>query len=48
METSYSAAKHAVVHAQKDRSCLGHIVTCFSYPKAAVLQPKTTHEGWDT
>ena len=48
METSDSDAKHAVVHAQNDRSCLGHIVTCFSCPNGAVLHPKTTHEGWDT
>ena len=48
METSISDTKHAVVHAQNDRSCLGHIVTCFSCPRVAVLHPKTTHEDWDT
>ena len=28
IETSNSDAKHAVVHAQNDRSCLGPIETC--------------------
>ena len=37
METSNSNAKHAVVHSQNDRSCLGPIETCYSSPKAAVL-----------
>ena len=42
IETSYSDAKHAVVHAQNDRSCLGPIETCFSGPEVAVLHAKTT------
>ena len=46
METSVSAAKHAVVHAQNDRSCLGPIQTCCSGPKVTVMHPKTTGEGW--
>ena len=47
METSISDAKHAVVHAQNDRSCLGPIETCYSGPEVAVLHAKTTDEGWD-
>ena len=42
IETSISDAEHAVVHAQNDRSCLGHIETCYSCPKVAVFHPKTT------
>ena len=47
IETSDSDAKHAVVHAQNDRSCLGPIETCYSGPEVAVLHAKTTDEGWD-
>ena len=47
METSFSGANHAVLHAQNDRLCLGPIETCYSGPKGAVLLPKTTDEGWD-
>ena len=42
IETSNSEAKHAVVHAQTDRSCLGPIETCHSGPEVAVLHAKTT------
>ena len=42
METSVSDAKHAVVHAQNDRSCLGPIETCYSGPEVAVLHAKVT------
>ena len=47
IETSYSDANHAVLHAQNDRSCLGPIGICYSSPKVAVLQVKSTDEGWD-
>ena len=42
IETSNSNAKHALVHAQKDRSCLGPIETCYSAPEVAVLHAKNT------
>ena len=42
METSNSDAKHAVVHTQNDRSCLGPIETCYSCPEVAVLYGKST------
>ena len=42
METSNSDAKHAVVHAQTDRSCLVPIEICYSGPNVAVLHAKTT------
>ena len=47
IETSESDAKHAVVHAQGDRSCLGPIETCYSGPEVAVLHGKTTGGVWD-
>ena len=47
IETSISDAKHAVVYAQKDRSCLGPIETCYSGPEGAVLNGKTTGGVWD-
>ena len=47
IETSNSGANQAVLHAQKDISCLGPIETCFSVPKVAVVHPKTTDEGED-
>ena len=47
IETSYSDANHAVLHTQNDRSCLGPIGICYLGPKVAVLQVKTTDEGWD-
>ena len=31
-----------MVNAQNDRSCLGHIETCYSGPEVAVLHAKTT------
>ena len=37
METCNSNAKHAVVHAQNHRSCLGPIETCNSSPIVVVL-----------
>ena len=42
IETSNSGAKHPVVHAQKDRSCLGQRETCYSGPEGAVFHAKTT------
>ena len=42
METSNSDAKHAVVHAQNDRSFLGPIETCNSGPEVTVLHAKIT------
>ena len=42
METSYCDARHAVVHTQNDRSCLGPIETCYSGPEVAVLHGKST------
>ena len=45
METSNSEAKHAVVHTQNDRSCLGPIETCYSGPEVAVLHGKSTGGG---
>ena len=42
METSISDAKHAVVHAQNDRSYLGPIETCYSGPEVAVMHAKIT------
>ena len=47
MDTSDSDMKHAVVHTQNDRSYLGPIETCYSGPKVAVLNLKTTDECWD-
>ena len=47
METSNCDAKHAVVHAQNDRSCQGPIETSYSGPEAVVLHVKSTGEGWD-
>ena len=44
METSNSAAIHAVLHAQINRRSLGPIETCNSVPKVAVLLAKTTDE----
>ena len=38
IDTINSDAKHAVVPAQNDRSCLGPIETCYSGPEDAVLQ----------
>ena len=40
-------AKHAVVHVQYDRSCLGLIETCYSGPEGAVLNEKTTGGNLD-
>ena len=47
MKTSNSDAKHAVVHTQNDRSCLGPIETCYSGPEVAVLHGKSTGGGLD-
>ena len=47
METSYSGAKHAVLHAQNKRLCLGPIETYNSLPKDAVLQSNSTDEVGD-
>ena len=47
METSISAANHAVFHAQFNWRSLGPIETCNSGPKVAVLIAKTANEGWD-
>ena len=46
-KTSDSDAKHAVVHAQNDRSYLEPIETCYSGPEVAVLHAKTTGGDWD-
>ena len=40
METSNSDAKHAVLHAQNDRLCLGPIEICYSGPKPSVCMQK--------
>ena len=47
METSNSGANHIVFHAQINRRSLGPIETRYSDPKDAVLNAKTTDEGWD-
>ena len=47
IETCISDARNAVVHAPKDRSCLGPIETCYSGPEGAVLHGKTTGVVWD-
>ena len=47
METSNSVANHAGLNAQNDRLGLGHIETCNSDPKVALLDAKNTDEGWD-
>ena len=47
METSISGANHAILHAQYDRWGLGPIETSNFDPKDAVLDAKTTDEGWD-
>ena len=44
---SNSDAKHTVVHAQNDRLYLGPIHTCYSGAEDAVLNAKTTGEGWN-
>ena len=48
METSISGANHSVLHAQITRRILGPIETCYSDPKVAALDAKTTDEGLDT
>ena len=45
--TNISDVKHAVVHAQNDRSSLGPIETCYSGPEVAVLDAKTTGVVFD-
>ena len=47
METSNSGANRAVLHVQKDISCLGPIETCYSVPKVAVVYTKIIYEGGD-
>ena len=47
METSDSGANHAVSHAQNDRCSLGPIETINSDHNVAVVNAKTTDEGWD-
>ena len=47
IETSNSDANHAVLYAQNDRWCLRPIKICYSVPKVAVLNAKTTDEDWD-
>ena len=47
METSNSDARHAVLNAENHRWGLGPMDTCYSGPEVAVLQAKTTDEGWD-
>ena len=47
MESNKSGSICAVSHAQINRRCLGPIETCNSDPKVAVLNAKTTDEGWD-
>ena len=42
IETSYSGANHAVLHAENDRCGQGPIESCNSAPKVAVLHAKTT------
>ena len=44
METSYSCANHAVLHAQCHRLGLGPIETCNSDAKVDVLYAKATNE----
>ena len=46
METSISDSKHAVVHAQNDRSCLGPIEICCSGPEVDVLHAKPQVGSW--
>ena len=46
METSNSGANYAVVHAQINRQSLGPLETCNFDPKLAVLNAKSTDEGW--
>ena len=46
-ETSISAANNAVFHEQNDRWDIGPIDTCNFDPKVAVLNAKTTEDGWD-
>ena len=47
IETSNSAANHAVLQAQNDKLGLVPIETCNSGPKVAVLHAKTTDDSWD-
>ena len=47
METSNSGANHVVFYAQINRRSQGPIQTRNSDPKDAVLNAKTTDEGWD-
>ena len=47
METSDSAANHAVLHAQNDWWSLGLIETINSGPKVSVLHSNSPNEGWD-
>ena len=47
IETSYSSANHAVLHAPNGRWGLGTIGTCISSPKLAVLHAKTRYESWN-
>ena len=47
METSYSHANHSVLRAQNDRHSLGPRETSYSGHNDAVVNAKTTDEGWD-
>ena len=47
METSISAATHAILRSQNDMWGLGPIETCISGPKVVVLHAKATNEGMD-
>ena len=47
MEKRHSGSKHAVLHSEINWRSLGPIETCNSDPKFAVLNAKTTDEGWD-
>ena len=48
IESSISAANHAVLHAQNHRYGLGPMKTSISSPKVAALHAKTADEGRDT
>ena len=47
METSFSDARHAVLHAENHRWGRRPTETCYSGPEVAGLHAKTTDEGWD-
>ena len=47
IDKRHSGSKHNVFHSQINRRSVGPIETCNSDAKGAVLDAKTTDDGWD-